>query len=160
MAKLTKGTQVYFIDPNGGTPQIVELTGITDLDPGTSPSSQIDITTLADQIYRQYRAGLRNPGAGSMTVHVDPDNTSHITLHNLGETHPSPIIEWAIGWSDDTSAPTLDVDDTFILPTTRTWCTYSAYISDFPFNFSIDAVVQTEIGIQRSGGLTWTPKST
>ncbi len=159
MSKLTQGTHVYFLDPNGGTPAVVQLTKITALDPGTAPAAQIDETTLADELYRQYRSGLRDPGQGSLSLNVDPAEESHITLHGLSETSPPPTFKWAIGWSDGTEPPTLNTEsDDFELPTTRTWCVFSAYVADFPFDFQTDAIVATEVSIQRAGGLVWTPK--
>ena len=158
MSKLTQGTHVFFINPNGGTPEVVQLKKVTTLNPGSAPATQIDETTLEDLLYMQYRSGLRDPGQGSMGIRVDPTEASHITLHELSETSPPPTIKWAIGWSDGTEPPTLDVDDSLVLPTTRTWCVFDAYVADFPFDFQGNTVVATEVGIQRAGGLTWTKK--
>lgn len=158
MSKLTQGTHVYFIDPNGGTPAVVQLTKVTALNPGTAPATQIDETTLADLLYMQYRSGLRDPGQGSLSLNVDPEEASHITLHELSETSPPPTLKWAIGWSDGTDAPTIGVDDEFELPNTRTWCTFEAYVGDFPFDFQGNTIVATEVTLQRAGGLAWTKK--
>lgn len=43
----------------------------------------------------------------------------------------------------------------FILPNTRTWLKYRAYISDFPFDFALNSVVKADIAFQRSGKLDW-----
>lgn len=93
-----------------------------------------------------------------MQLNVDPAEASHITLHGLSETSPPPTIKWVIGWSDGTAPPTLDVEDALELPATRTWCVFDAYVSDFPFDFQTDAIVATAVGLQRAGGLVWTPK--
>lgn len=159
MSVLAQGTKIYFIDPNGGTPQIVEVEKATSFNPGGAPATQIDETTLADLVYMQYRAGLRDPGQATIGVNSDPSIASHVTLHGLSEMSPSPKVTWAIGWSDGTDAPTLDVDDTFILPATRTWFTFDGYVSDFPFNHDANTIITTEVTIQRSGGSTWTPKT-
>lgn len=158
MSKLTQGTHVYFVDPAGGTPAIVQLKKVTALNPGSAPAAQIDETTLEDLLYKQYRSGLRDPGQGSMSINVDPTEDSHITLHGISEQSPPPTLKWVIGWSDGTEPPTLDVDDNLVLPTTRTWCVFDAYVGDFPFDFQTDALVGTEVAIQRSGGLAWTKK--
>lgn len=156
MSVLAQGTHVFFIDPSDDS--VVQLTKVTALNPGTAPATQVDETTLEDLLYMQYRSGLRDPGQGSMSINVDPAEASHLTLHELSETSPPPTLKWAIGWSDGTEPPTVDVDGSWTLPTTRTWCTYEAYISDFPFDFQGNAIVATEVGIQRAGGLVWTQK--
>ncbi len=56
---------MFFLNPNGGTPEVVQLKKVTALNPGAAPASQIDETTLEELLYMQYRAGLRNPGQGS-----------------------------------------------------------------------------------------------
>jgi hypothetical protein len=157
MSKLTQGTHVFFVDPNSGTPTVMQLKKVTALNPGTAPAGQIDETTLEDLLYMQYRAGLRDPGQGSMSINVDPTEDSHTALHTLSETSPPPTLDWAIGWSDGTEEPTFTAGE-WTLPTTRTWCTYRAYVSDFPFDFQGNATVATEVGIQRAGGLDWTKK--
>jgi len=157
MSKLTQGTHIFFVDPNGGTPSVVRLKKATALNPGTAPATQIDETTLEDLLYMQYRAGLRDPGQGSVSINADPAEASHITLHGLSETSPPPTLEWAIGWSDGTEEPTFATGE-WSLPSTRTWCTFKAYVSDFPFDFQGNTIVTTEVGIQRAGGLVWTPK--
>ncbi|APC45951.1 major tail subunit [Halomonas phage QHHSV-1] len=158
MSVLSQGTHVFFVDPAGGTPAVVQLKKVTALNPGSAPASQIDETTLEDLLYMQYRSGLRDPGQGSMSIRVDPREESHITLHGLSETSPPPTLKWAIGWSDGTEPPTLDVDDSLVLPDTRTWCVFDAYVGDFPFDFAGNTTVATEIAIQRAGGLEWTKK--
>ncbi|SDF69839.1 Phage tail tube, TTP, lambda-like [Onishia taeanensis] len=158
MSVLAQGTHVFFIDDSGSVPVVVRLKKVTALNPGTAPAAQLDKTSLEDELYRQYRAGLRNPGQGSMSINADPSEDSHIILHGLSEMTPSPTLKWAIGWSDGTGEPSVDSAGDFDLPTSRTWCSYEAYVSDFPFDFQLDALVATEVGLQRSGGLTWQKK--
>ena len=158
MAKLTQGTQIYFIDPTGSDPAVVEVGCATTFSPGGNPADQIETTCLS-AFERAYMPGLRTPGAASMGINADPDNDSHITLHAMSETNPSPKPSWAVGWSDGTAAPTLDSNGDFVLPNTRTWFTFEGYVSDFPFDFASNTVVTSEVTIQRSGGSTWTPKA-
>lgn len=160
MAKLTQGTQIYFIDPaadsNGAA--VVEVKSVTTLNPGGNPAGQIEVTSLAEFV-RSYMPGLRTPGQASMSINADPGEASHIRLHELSEENPQPILKFALGWSDGTAAPTLDSADEFVLPTSRTWFTFSGYIADFPFDFSRDTVVTSQVSIQRSGGAVWIKKA-
>ncbi|MNM24925.1 hypothetical protein D3C81_353650 [compost metagenome] len=45
------------------------------------------------------------------------------------------------------------------LPTGRTWYTFQAYVSDFPFDFQANAKVTTAATMQRSGAGVWIRKA-
>lgn len=159
MSKLSQGTQVYFIDPefdsSGPGVRVVECA--TAFNPGGAPADQIEDTCL-EATTRTYKPGLRTPGQASLTINADPENESHMRLHQLSETDPSPTLKWAVGWSDGTAAPTLDSSGDFELPTTRTWFVFEGYVSDFPFDFAANAVVTSAVTIQRTGGSSWIKK--
>lgn len=156
MSKLTQGTKIYFIDPDDES--LVTVQCATAFNPGGNPADQIEDTCLEDSD-RSYQPGLRTPGQASLTINADPTKTSHVRMHELAEENPPPTLKWAVGWSDGTDAPTVDSAGNFNLPTTRTWFTFSGYISDFPFDFQQNAVVTSAVTIQRSGGSTWTKKA-
>lgn len=159
MAILAQGTQIYFIDPeydsNGAGLRVVECA--TTFDPGGNPADQIETTCLEDTS-RAYEPGLRTPGQASMTINADPRNASHVRLHQISETDPTPVMKWAVGWSDGTAEPTIDSNGDFVLPSTRTWYTFQGYVSDFPFSFAQNTVVTSNVTIQRSGGSSWIRK--
>lgn len=163
MAKVTKGTHLFFIDPAGdssGDPNgsIVRVECVTGFNPGGNPADQIETTCLEDTV-RSYLAGLRTPGQASLTINADPESASHIRLHELSEENPQPVLKWALGWSDGTAEPTLDSNGDFVLPGTRTWFVFEGYVADFPFDFAQNTVVTSNISIQRSGGSSWVPKA-
>lgn len=162
MSVLTQGTQIYFIDPEYDTdgPGVREIECATTFSPGGNPADQIEDTCLAATT-RSYKPGLRTPGTASLGLNADPANESHIRLHELAESDPSPVLRWAIGWADGIDIPpTLDTSgEDFDLPSTRTWFVFEGYVSDFPFDFSANTVVTTEATIQRSGGSQWIPKA-
>src|SRR6056297_2813899 len=118
MAKLTQGTQIYFIDPDDGA--VTEVTGVTTFNPGGSPADQIETTSLTDSV-KTFMRGLRTPGQASMEINADPTNASHVRLHELANDDSVEYIEWAIGWSDGTAAAVVDSADDYDLPTSRTW---------------------------------------
>lgn len=159
MSVLTQGTQIYFIDPefdsNGAG--IREIQCATTFSPGGNPADQIEDTCLSATT-RSYKPGLRTPGQATLGLNADPANASHVRLHALSETDPSPTMSFAVGWADGTAAPTLNSNGEFVLPTTRTWFTFSGYVSDFPFDFAANTVVTTQATIQRSGGSEWVKK--
>jgi len=95
-----------------------------------------------------------------MTINADPTKASHVRMFELTEENPQPTLNWVLGWSDGTDAPTWDgVGGEWVLPTTRTWLKYDGYIADFPFSFAQNTVVTTAISIQRTGGREWVQKS-
>ena len=162
MSILSQGTQIYALVPpvSGiGPKTVLAIECATAFSPGGAPADQIEDTCLEDQ-ERSYKKGLRTPGQASLTVNADPSNASHIRLHQLSEADGDTTIEWAVGWSDGKSAPTVAEDGGFDLPEDRTWFTFRGYVSDFPFDFAANAVVSTAATIQRSGGSAWIRKTT
>lgn len=158
MSVLTQGTHVFFVDPAAqGGPAIVRLRKATQFNPGGNPAGQIDDTDLEEIDSRQYKRGLRTPGQASFIVNATPQEPSHIRLNELAEGGDDVTLDWYIGWADGKELPTLE-DGEVVLPSTRTWYHFRAYVSDFPFDFQTDALVATNAALQRSGGGTWIPK--
>lgn len=164
MSILTQGTQIYFLDPNfdSNGPGVREVECATTFSPGGNPADQIEDTCLSATT-RSYKPGLRTPGQASLGLNADPENDSHVRLHELSETDPAPTLKWAVGWADGTSLPTVTGPDSngdydFDLPTDRTWFVFEGYVSDFPFDFAANTVVTTTATIQRSGGSAWIRK--
>jgi len=159
MSILTQGTHVFFIDPADNS--VVKVKGATAFNPGGAPSDQIETTALED-FDRKYKKGMRTPGQASLTIQADPSEPSHVRLHELSESNDQTeqIVKWVVGWSDGVAPPTVDVGGNLTLPTTRTWYEFEGYVSDFPFDFALNTVVTTQVTIQRSGGSSWTKKST
>lgn len=156
MSKLTQGTKVYFIDNTGETPTVVPINCATSVNPGGAPADQVEDTCLED-FERSYKAGLRTPGQATIGLSADPDDESHLKLFEMSQMNPAPVTQFAIGWSDGTDAPTLDGDE-FELPTTRTWFVFSGYVSDFPFDFQQNSIVDSQVTIQRTSGAAWAKK--
>mgnify|MGYP003408845610 CR=1 FL=1 len=155
MSILAQGTQIYTIDPD--TDALLTIECATTFTPGGAPADQIDVTCL-ESFERSFAPGLRTPGQASIGINADPSNASHLRLHALSETNPSPVLKFAVGWSDGIAAPTIDSDGDFVLPTTRTWFTFEGYVADFPFDFAQNTVVTSAISVQRSGGSAWIAK--
>ncbi|QIH06544.1 MULTISPECIES: phage tail tube protein [unclassified Pseudomonas] len=163
MSILTQGTQIFALVPpvtGSGPYTVLEVEHVTSFEPGGAPAEQIEDTTL-DAQERSYKKGLRTPGTASLGLNADPANASHVRLHQLSEANGETSIKWVVGWSDGKGvAPTVNTKgDNFELPTTRTWFAFDGYVSDFPFNFALNAVVTTTVTIQRTGGSTWIKKA-
>jgi hypothetical protein len=145
MALKTQGTQLYFIDPDTFAVTVVGcVTALTGL---TAARDQIE-TTCLDSTARTYVAGMATPGAAQFTINFDPSDSSHVRLHELYVEGVD--LDFALGWSDGTAAPTSD-STAFTTPTTRTWILFSGFISDLPFDFALNTVVTSNVSIQVSG---------
>ena len=150
MSLNVQGSNLFFIDPagnsNGAT--IVEVGCVTNLDGLTASRDQLDTTCISDET-RRLEAGLLNPGAASFGILFDPDDASHVRLHELYRA--GTILKWALGLSDGTVAPThIDSDGAFTLPANRSWITFEGYVSDFPWTLAVGQKVTNTIGLQLS----------
>jgi hypothetical protein len=157
MSVLSQGTKVWFRDPDatsGG--EIVEIKGLNQFAPGGTPAEQIDDTDLAET-ERKFKRGMRTPGQATGTVKADPAIPAHIRLAELANDDTDRNIEFFIGWSDGTAAPTF-ASGAVVLPLDRTFYNFQGYISDFPFDFTSNSIVTTQLSIQRSGKGQWLRK--
>ena len=153
MSVVTQGTQLYVVN-NGVVSEVECITGFS---PGSSPADQIEDTCLSEK---------NTPGQATATLNADPANDSHVMLSELAESNDQDDLVFAIGWADGESEPTYDASGTnpdavdgLILPDDRTWYVFKGYVTDFPFDFQQNSVVQTSATIQRNGQGRWVPKA-
>ena len=152
MSIKTQGTNLYFID----SAAVVTMgcpTGITGLG-GTR--DQIEVTCLNAIDDKSYVSGLGNPGQISVPFVFDPQDASHQTLKDLHDSGEK--IDWTIGLSDGTAAPTI-VSGSFSLPTTRSFITFEAFVADLNIDISTNEVVRGTLTLQRSGSTSLSVKS-
>ena len=154
MARKTQGTVLYVIDPADDSVLVVGC--VTNIDGIDTTIEQVEITCLADSA-RSYMAGLATPGAASFGINFDPADESHVRLHQLKIA--GTTLEWAVGFSDGTTPPTVDSNGTFNFPTTRSWIGFFGFMNSYPFTFALNAAVQSTVGIQMSGEPTLHPKA-
>lgn len=153
MAVKTQGTMLYFVDPYDNS--IVKVGCPTNISGLDVSRDQIEKTCL-DSDAREYESGMPTPGTASFTIYADPDDPSHIRLHELYREGDN--LNWAIGWSDGNQPPTVDSDGEFSGPTSRSWLTFNGYISSFPFEFASGSLVSSNLSVQVSGFPEWIPK--
>ncbi|MDP2141272.1 MAG: phage tail tube protein [Gammaproteobacteria bacterium] len=153
---LTKGTHLYFIDPADNS--LVRVKKLTAFNPGSSPGDDVETTDLDETVARQYEKGLLTPGSASGNIMANPQEPSHIRLHELSVDTETNRTWWVVGWSDGTAAPTVDSNGQFNLPTTRTWYEFEGHVTDFPMDFQLNSTVATALAIKRSGQGRWTKK--
>jgi hypothetical protein len=154
MAVKTQGTELYFIDPVDDS--VIEVGCVTTINGLTAARDQIE-TTCLDSSARTYEAGMATPGAATFGINFDPDDASHTRLHELYVAGTK--VNWALGWSDGTAVPTADSSGDFVLAATRTYITFNGYVSDLPFDFALNAVVQSNVSVQVSDFPILVPKT-
>lgn len=145
MSLAVQGSNLYFRDPTNNA--IVEVGCVTTISGIGASRDQNDVTCISDET-RRLEAGLLNPGTASFGIYFDPTDTSHTRLHEL--YREGTTLEWALGMSDGTAAPTGVNSNGIALPTSRTFLTFEGYVSDFPWEFAIGQKVANQLALQIS----------
>jgi hypothetical protein len=149
----TQGTELYFLDPDAG---IVKVGCVTTISGLTAARDQIE-TTCLDSEARTYEAGMATPGTATFGINFDPNDASHVRLHELYRAGTK--FDWALGWSDGTAPPTEDTGGNINTPSTRTWIVFNGYVADLPFDFTLNAVVASTVSVQVSDFPVLVPKA-
>jgi hypothetical protein len=155
----TQGTQLYIVYTEGSTAEVVRIGCPTGISYSGAPADQIENTCLDETDAHTYEPGLKNPGTASVSVDFDTANTSHMYVYDQYKAGATAVTQWAVGFSDGTSAPTLDSDGLLQTTTDRSWVVFSGYVNDLPLDFSLNTLVKSDIPIQISGGVTVIAKS-
>lgn len=159
MSIFAQGSELYFIDPE--TNLVVKVECPTGFNPGGAPADQLEDTCI-DSTTKTYKKGLRTPGQATVNIMADPQYASHTRLFELAtddSVESNVDLQWAIGWSDGKGiVPTVDSNNQFVFPTTRSWLGFEGYVADFPFDFQTNTLVATALTIQRSGPTVWIKK--
>jgi hypothetical protein len=157
---LTKGTQLYILDPR--TPPFG--TAITKLDcpksiTGLGLSTPQINTTCLDSTAEEFVPGMPSPGAATVGLDFDTAKASHMLIEDLNEAQV--VAQFAIGLADGVDiAPTgVDSDGDLVLPDTRSWIVFDGYIADLPLDFALNSTVQSNFTIQQSGRRRILPKN-
>lgn len=148
-----QGTGLYFVDPADGS--VNEVDCVTSLSGITATRDEIETTCLSDNA-RTYEAGLATPGSATFGIQYDPTSPSHLRLHQLYVAGTK--FDWAVGMSDGVAPPTADSAGEFIFPSSRSFIAFDGYVSDFPWDFTLNTVVSNQIAIKVSNFPTLIPK--
>ena len=93
-----------------------------------------------------------------MPFNLIPSDFSHQLLFTLKDA--GTTLDWAAALSDGTAVPTLDGDGEFVMPTTRTYLEFEAYIADVTIDIATNEIVRGTLTLQRSGAIVPHWKST
>lgn len=147
-----QGTNVFIFD---GT-AITKTVCINGIDLGSDSTSKIENTCLEETDSKGYVTGLNDPGDGSITFNIDPENDTHLKIIELAEARK--VLTFYLGGSDGTGEPTV-TNGTVSLPTTRTFWTYQASLAPSTPTFEADSLVSYQIPMQRKTGVKLIPKA-
>ena len=149
---ITKGMKVFMIDPSNK--QVVQIKRVTAVNFGTAPADDIETTDLEEESYRQYEKGLKSPSAGSLSIQYDTAAPSHKLLKDLEEAGETKMTWLAVAHADGTGDPTVNSNDEFNFPTSRTFMAIRGYVSDFPVDIQLNSTVPVPVAFRRVSGLT------
>lgn len=153
----TQGTQIYFVDPADSTIHELDCpTGLTI--PGVTRDQLEELCLNSPDGIRTYKSGAGTPGVVTVSANFDPGSDSHVRLLELQDS--GDVVEWIVGLSDGTSAPTVDTAGKIVVPppTTRSWFYFEGYVSDAPIDAQTNAFYTVEFSIQMSGPRVAFPK--
>lgn len=156
MAKLkAQGTQLYFIDPDSG--DVLEVSCVTSVSGLDATVDELETTCLANRSARTFEAGLGNPGTATLGIQFDPEDASNLRLYELYNSREN--IQFAIGMSDGELDPTVE-DNEWVFPQDRSWLVFDGYVSGFPWDFSLNAMVSNNLSVRVSGQPLLVPRTT
>lgn len=98
--------------------------------------------------------------SATATAIVDDGAVIGVTVTNPGTGYTSaPSVTFTGGAGTGAAATAVRSEEPeMVLPKTRTWYIFNAYVADFPFDFQGNAVVSTAASMQRSGAGVWLRK--
>lgn len=152
----TQGSELYFVDSVTTTDyDLVKLVCPTGISGLGGAKDQIETTCLDTVGDKEFTAGLGNPGQVSVPFNLIPREHSHQILLDLKAS--GEVLKWLACLSEGTTAPTVDTDGLFVVPTGRSSFEFSAFISDVNIDIATNEIVRGTLTLQRSGNVTFNP---
>lgn len=149
----TQGTHLFFLNPTSSDPEVVKLTCPTGIAGLGGARDQIDVTCLDNTDDREFIGGLGNPGQVSVPFNFVPSAVSHQVLFDLKES--GDVVDWMIAFSDGTGTPTVNSNDEFVAPVSRTSAVFQAFVQDVNIDIATADRVTGTLTLQRSGKVIW-----
>jgi hypothetical protein len=97
MAELAQGTEIFFIDPDSLSSElIVKVTCPKTIDPGTPSTDEHDTTNLCSEAKEKF-LGLTDWASATLNADYDQKDESYQRLIELSEQQPRPVVKFVIG---------------------------------------------------------------
>lgn len=158
MQHKTQGSELYVRNTTISPPEVLKIGQLVDINNLGGQASDIDVTDLDAQRFKEFLSGLIDPGSAAIGINFDSASLAHQFLNdNAGGDQ----FDWAIGLSNGFGIPpTQNTGNTaFELPSTRAWLTFTASVHMQQFAFAVDSVVKFNSALRLSGEITVTPKA-
>lgn len=144
----SQGTQLYFI--KGGA--VVEASCATQVNKAGGTVSAVVSHCLATNT-PVVEPGTRGETTLNFDINFDPSETSHQDLDDLFNSDPTEETWFAYGYSDGSSAPTVDSNGEFDFPGTRSFKVFYGFVSDYSESISGNTVVSASLAVTTSGAV-------
>lgn len=151
----TQGTELFFVDSENPTTDIVKMACPTGIQGLGGPRDQIETTCLDTTGDKEFVAGLGNPGQVTVPFNLIPREGSHQQLFALKEA--GTTLHWIECLSESQTDPTLDSDGAFVPPDDRSSFMFDGFIADVNIDAATNEIVRGTLIIQRSGSVVFTP---
>lgn len=158
MSVKTQGTELWIYVPK--TNEILDMGCVESITGIDGAVSQISTSCLRD-LTGKSEAGLIEPGQAAIGIQFDPQNPSHMKLHQLYKN--GTTFDAFIGFRYEDAdgvvqvpgpAPTYDSANSKVeIPAERDWILFSGYFANFPFEFQGNDVVRSALTVQISGDI-------
>ncbi|QEY15465.1 phage tail protein [Cellvibrio sp. KY-GH-1] len=103
MAKFTKGTQLFVYQASASADKVFKVDCPKTITGISATKSEID-TTCLDSEGMESVPGMATGGTANIGLDFDPAVVSHVRINDIFEADET--VQWLIGWSDGTAAPT------------------------------------------------------
>lgn len=149
----TKGMAVYALIDGA----IEKFECLNNIETGSDSVDRQDVTCYEDE-FRRFKTGMAQAGEGTLGFQLDDENPTHTRIIQLADEGLSDIqFIFAMKNGPASAVPTVE-DGELVLPTTRTWFTFTGDLSNPTPAFELGGVVTYTVTIQRNSKLKYIPK--
>lgn len=145
----TQGTELWYVS---GPTAVTKVGNITSFGDFGKQANDLQTTNL-DSTAVEKIPGLPDNGDASLTINVDPGSVAHKYLESIAGT--ATRVEFLIGYSDGTTAPTAAAN-AMVAPvaTARTSDRFLAGVKSFRKSVGTDAILSANVALSISGAIT------
>lgn len=150
----TIGTRLYFLDTDDTT--VITLTNVSNVQGLGGQKGEIDTTNL-DSTSKEYLVGMEDPGTVTFDINFAPDSAVHQSLIDLKDD--GSRVQWCMGLSNGTSAPTVSSGDLVAPTSSRGNYMFLASVQQMTLSVQTDDIYRYNVSLRVSGQITYNAKS-
>lgn len=150
----TQKMQYWFIDPD--TNQLHRVKQVSNVTPPDQQNDELPATDF-DSTSKEFEQGLSDPGQAEFEVNYDLTDDVHYRLDQIKESGDN--FKFAVGYSDGTSAPTVDSNGEFVFPADRSFRWFTGFIKGRTEQAAPNELLRVTYTIRVSGSVTFVNKN-